>query len=106
MGAEGNLRASRVWKGMVASGQRSRKTFRGQTGRFFSVFLDKLLLQLFSEEKEMKKRVIAAAMVMMLGISSAFALTGCGGSDESGDTAVSYTHLDVYKRQQNALTFE
>ena len=35
----------------------------------------------------MKKRVIAAAMVMMLGISSAFALTGCGGSDESGDAA-------------------
>ena len=35
----------------------------------------------------MKKRVIAAAMVMMLGISSAFALSGCGGSDDSGDSA-------------------
>lgn len=36
----------------------------------------------------MKKRVIAAAMVMMLAISSAFALSACGGNDgNSEDTA-------------------
>ena len=41
----------------------------------------------------MKKRVLALTLAMCMGTSL---LAGCGGGKE----AVSYTHLDVYKRQE------
>ena len=49
---------------------------------------------IFQEGNKLKQKIFALAMASAM-IVSLFA--GCGGS--SGQTAVSYTHLDVYKRQ-------
>ena len=46
----------------------------------------------------MKKRFLSAGLAVVMAAS----LTACGGSDSASTTAaaaVSYTHLDVYKRQ-------
>ena len=46
------------------------------------------------------KKKLAVLLVLMLAVMSA--VVGCGGTSSSGErtvTAVSYTHLDVYKRQ-------
>ena len=52
----------------------------------------------------MKKKFLSLMMIMVMAFG-VFALTGCGGSDDSAesDTPVSYTHLDVYKRQVLSL---
>ena len=54
----------------------------------------------------MKKKFLSLMMIMVMAFG-VFALTGCGGTDDSAESdtlvvgldAVSYTHLDVYKRQ-------
>ena len=47
-------------------------------------------------------------LVMLLAALSIFALASCGGNDEAAenDNAVSYTHLDVYKRQLYGLPWQ